>query len=345
MADPTLAELAARLAVIEAKLGIGPVATVPATPTGLKATTLADGRIQLDWNPDPNAQSWDVLDLLNLTQPVKETVTVPRSIRSAMTPGDKRSYAVRARNAAGVSLLSNPLVLPSSSTPAPPTTGAYPADVVGPNWYLTIPVVDPATGWAMMIRQPTLAQYVSKYFELDATGKAAVFRCWHGGATTSGSKNPRSELREMADGTGKTMAAWSTTSGRHRMVVEGQVNRLTKVRPHVVIGQIHSATDDVTVFRVEGSNLWITNGNDPHGYLLDASFSLGARYQIGFDVSGGEVSFLYNQKLVPYTVKAATEGNYFKAGAYLQSNPTSAPGESTSELAEVVVYSVAVTHT
>ena len=71
---------------------------------------------------------------------------------------------------------------------------------------------------------------------------------------------------------------------------------------------------------------------------------MGDQYTIGFDVSGGVVSYLYNGQLVPYTLKAATVGNYFKAGCYLQSNPTSAPGESTTEYAEVVIYSVVVTH-
>jgi hypothetical protein len=195
----------------------------------------------------------------------------------------------------------------------------------------------------MEIEQPTLATYDSKYFLLTDDHTGAVFRVWHGGATTSGSKNPRSELREQTLD-GLAHAAWSCVSGRHRLVVEGQVNRLTKVRPHLVIGQIHSATDDVTVFRVEADKLWITNGDNPHGYLLDPAFATGKRYKIGFDVSGGVVSFLYNDKVVPYTVNSSSTSNYFKCGAYLQSNPTSAPSESTDEFAEVVITSVAVTH-
>jgi hypothetical protein len=231
--------------------------------------------------------------------------------------------------------------------PPKPETANFPADIFGKNWYLTIPVKDPGDGWAQEIEQPTLSQYSSRYCELTPAGTepvGAVLRVWHGGATTSGSKNPRTELREQVkDGLGH--ASWSSTSGRHRMVVAGRVNRLTKVRPHLVIGQIHSATDDVTVFRVEGNKLWITKGDEPHGYLLDPNFQLGRRYEIGFDVSGGVVSYIYNGQLVPYTLKAATKGNYFKAGAYLQSNPTSAPGESTEEYAEVVIYSAVVTHT
>jgi hypothetical protein len=354
MPDLTLPELAARVAVIEQRLGITPVPTptpdgqAPAAPTGLRVTMQADKRPRLDWDP-PNAAdkvtSTQILDLLNKDNPVQATVTGTSSIRSAIKSGVQRRYALQHVNAAGVSPLSAAVDLPAAAPKPDPKPGTvnYPADLVGKNWYLTIPVKDPVDGWAMEIEQPTLATYDSKYFLLTDDHTGAVFRVWHGGATTSGSKNPRSELREQTLD-GLEHASWSSTAGRHRMVVAGQVNRLTKVRPHVVIAQIHDAADDVTVFRVEGDKLWITAGDSPHGYLLDANFMLGKRYEIGFDVSGGVVSYVYNGRLVPYTLKAGTVGNYFKAGAYLQSNPTSAPSESTDEFAEVVIYSVAVTH-
>jgi hypothetical protein len=346
VADPTIAELAARVSAIEAKLGMSkPGPTLPAAPTGLRFTTLADGRVQLDWDLASGVASWDVLDLLDTANPVKDTVTVPHSIRSPLKAGTRRSYAVRARNAAGISSLSVPVDLPAIAPPPgpPPGPGAkYPIDLFGKNWYLTTPVPR-ADGLATEIHQPELATYTSKYFELTDDGTAAVFRAWHGGATTKGSKNTRSELREET-GDGAGHAAWSSNSGRHRMVVKGRVNRLTKVRPHVVIAQIHDAADDVTVFRVEGSNLWVTAGDNPHGYLLDANFALGRDYEIGFDVSDGVVSYLYSGRVVPWTLTAKTEGNYFKTGNYLQSNPTNAPGESTSEYSEVLIYSAVVTH-
>jgi hypothetical protein len=144
MADSPLGELAARVAVIEARLGItpAPVPTpapapgplVPAAPTGLRAATLADRRIQLDWDPAPGV-TWEVLDLLNAGAPVKETVSTPRSIRSAMGAGNKRRYAVRARNAAGTSPLSAavdlPAAVPNPPPPDPkPRTVNYPYDII-----------------------------------------------------------------------------------------------------------------------------------------------------------------------------------------------------------------------
>lgn len=351
MPDPTLSELAARVAAIEAHLGMSqPTPPTPqpkpAPPTGLRATTLADKRIQLDWDPAPGVDRWDVLDLANLAQPLKDTVTKPQSIRTPLKAGDRRSYAVQAYNGAGASALSDVLYLPAVPPPTPvpePGQRHFPAEIFGPDWSLTVPVADPKTGNAQEIKQPTLAQYVSKFCELNDAGNGVVFRCWHGGATTSGSKNPRSELRGYTGG-GKTKEAWPSTSGRHRMVVEGQVNRLTKVKPHVVIAQIHDANDDVTVFRVEGDQLWVTDGDNTHGYLVDGSFALRSEYSLGFDVSGGVVSFLYNDALVPFTLTRNFTGAYFKAGNYLQSNPSTAPTESNAEYAEVVIYSVSKVH-
>lgn len=349
MPDPTLGELAARVAAIEAKLGMSPkpALQLPPAPTGFRITILADGSPRLDWDaPDPvyAVTSTDIIDALNMDKPVQATVTGTSAVRSPVKPGTRRRYVLRHRNAAGISLLSAAVDVPAvTPVPDPPPTSAkYPIDLFGKNWYLTTPIprVD---GLATEIHQPDLATYTSKYFELTPDGKAAVFRAWHGGATTKGSKNTRSELREEIQD-GAAHAAWSSNSGRHRLVVHGRVNRLTKVRPHCVIAQIHDAADDVTVFRVEGTNLWITAGDNPHGYLLDGNFALGRDYEIGFDVSNGVISYLYSGRVVPYTLSAKTEGNYFKAGCYCQSNPTNAPSESTDEYAEVVIYSATVTH-
>lgn len=229
------------------------------------------------------------------------------------------------------------------STPIPPPVDPplgvlFPADLFGKSWKLTLPI-----NGAQEIKQPGLATYTSKFCELTQARDGAVFRAWHGGDTTSGSKNPRSELREMGPD-GKSEASWSSTKGHHQMVVTGEVNRLTKVKPDVVIAQIHDDADDVTVFRVEGTKLWITAGDTTHGYLLDSNFTLGTRYSVGFDVSGGVVSYTYNGVPVPYTLKTKVTGCYFKVGAYLQSNPATAPTESTNEYTEVVLRSVAVTH-
>ena len=220
-------------------------------------------------------------------------------------------------------------------TPPAPTG---PTSVDLSRWKLTIPEV--RDGKVVEIKPPALATYTDRYFaRVDG---ALRFRCWHGGATTSGSSNPRSELRELnADG---TLAKWSTRKGRHELTVRGQVNRLTKVRPHVVLAQLHGGDDDVTTFRLEGQKLWITRGDDTHAHLVTDDFRLGQPYELRILAVDGEISYAYQGREVAYRLDADDDSVYAKAGAYLQSNPKTAPGESTDEYAEVLIYGAQVTH-
>jgi poly(beta-D-mannuronate) lyase len=111
-----------------------------------------------------------------------------------------------------------------------------------------------------------------------------------------------------------------------------------------VLHQIHGAADDVTVWRLEGDKLYITDGDNAHGYLVDDAYQLGTRYELITSVQDGTISYRYNGRDLPYTLRSTDAGCYFKAGCYLQSNPASAKGESTSEYAETVIYNVTVTH-
>lgn len=232
------------------------------------------------------------------------------------------------------------------ATPAepswPPTNGYLPSDVLNlSNWYLTLPTSEKAN--PDTVKQPALASYSSKYFHINDARDAVVFHVNHGGATTSGSSNPRSELREMING-GKEMASWSSTSGRHAMTIRQRVTHLTDVKPHVVVGQIHDSQNDVSVFRLEGSKLWVTDGNNTHGYLLTDGYKLGTDFTVGFVVSGGVVQYQYNGQFVNYRQSKKFTGAYFKAGNYLQSNPKTAPTESTNAYAKVEILDLKVSH-
>ena len=128
------------------------------------------------------------------------------------------------------------------------------------------------------------------------------------------------------------------------MEFTGQVNRLTKVKPHLVIGQVHDDADDVVVWRVEGAKLWLTRGDDPHGFLVDSAFQLGKPYTCRYEIVDGNYNFYYNgHHISDYTLRS-TAKSYFKVGNYQQSNPKTAPAQTTDEYAEVIVRSVTVTH-
>lgn len=222
-------------------------------------------------------------------------------------------------------------------------TLTYPADFAGPHFQkLTLPYDGPDAGrYADEIVRPRLDTYSSTYARL-ASDKTLLHTVYHGGATTSGSGNPRSEWRETnLDG---SLARWDGRRGVHKMYLPGlSINRLTPVRPIAVLAQIHNADNDVTVLRAEGVkkdgeltddiNLWLTKGNTSHAKHV-AKIVRTQRFSFGFHVHDGVIAFHYNGVYVPKFLVPASGDSYFKWGLYLQSNPDTAPAESTNSWAQ-----------
>jgi hypothetical protein len=232
-------------------------------------------------------------------------------------------------------------------------------------WKITLPINN-----AQEIYTPALYTLnLDPWYKLvkDKDGYAVQFRANHGGATTSGSKNPRSEYREMEENhhfkNSSGAAAWSNTDGKtHTMWIKQKVTHLTSAKPHVVVGQVHGAGDDVTVFRLEGlqggvagnegtlgvldtiGKLWITKGNDTHGFLVDGNYKIGTMFTVKFIAHDGTIEYEYNGEKVPYEHKEALTGCYFKLGNYTQSNSGTAPNETDNAYAETYVYDYYVSH-
>lgn len=217
----------------------------------------------------------------------------------------------------------------------------YPADVLDlTEWKLTLPVG--TQGSPTEIRQPALRTFVmNPYFYLDSTGTGVVFQAHAGGVTTSNSGYPRSELREMTS-MGMQNAAWSTTSGTHTMTITQTITHLPVVKPHVVAGQIHDASDDVVMIRLEGTNLFVEGGGDELG-ALNANYALGTRFTVRLVAGGGRIKVYYEDLVTPKVDIASDSSDcYFKAGAYTQSNPTQ--GDDASAYGQVVIHALSVTH-
>jgi hypothetical protein len=181
----------------------------------------------------------------------------------------------------------------------------------------------------------------SQYFTSTPECEGVVFRAPVNGVTTSGSKNPRSELREMGGG-GDGKAGWSSGSGTHWMAITQAFTKLPEGKPELVGGQIHDANDDVSVFRLEGTKLWITNGDNPHGQLVTDDYQLGTVFQAAFLVKDNTVGAYYNGRLVA-EIPISFSGGYFKAGAYTQANCSNAPCKSEN-YGEVVIYDLEFGH-
>ena len=208
------------------------------------------------------------------------------------------------------------------------------------NWKLTLPVDTSHAGSPDEIRQPELASFQdSNYFYVNGARDGVVFTAHCGGATTSGSGYPRSELREMTSG-GSANASWSTTSGTHTMEIRQAITHLPVAKPHVVTGQIHDASDDVIVFRLEGSTLFVDE-NGERGPVLTSNYQLGTVFTTKFVARNGGVEIYYNGQYI-YTYSVSTSGCYFKAGCYTQSNTER--GDSASAYGQVVIYNLTITH-
>jgi hypothetical protein len=246
------------------------------------------------------------------------------------------------------------------ATPAPEIMMRYPSQVFDfSRWKITLPI-----DGAQEYFNPFLYTYsIDPWFKLveDKDGYAVQFRANHGAASTRGSKNPRSEFREMfqnyAERDSDSAAAWNNTDGKtHTMWIKQKVTHLTSVKPEVVIGQIHDDGDDVVVFRMEGhergtvgvvnthANLWLTNGDDTHAYLVDGNYEIGKLFTVKVISHDRVTKFEYNEQPVPYVHIGEISGCFFKVGTYTQSNDTTAPTESLEAYAEIYVYDCKVTH-
>ncbi len=250
--------------------------------------------------------------------------------------------------------------LPVRAAADPANTIVYPMNVIASQgWYITLPTKNQATPDTVKVGgSPDLMTYADEWFRLNATKDGVVFKVRTDGATTANSPNPRSELREMSSD-GKTQAAWSSTAGTHAMEIEQTVNVLPiGNKPVVVVGQIHDANDDVSVFRLEGNtngdrnlgSLWITDGDSAHGYLITTAYRLGTKFRVGFNVSGGQITYTYNgQPVAGYAQSKRFSGAYFKAGSYNQSGGNctklpSGPDAGKCDYAEVTIYTLQVCH-
>jgi hypothetical protein len=232
------------------------------------------------------------------------------------------------------------LVAVTTAGTAMPSTRTVPGQVLDlTNWKLTLPTggdEEPTE-----IKQPSLATYSNNpYFVVN--GNSVQFRAAVNGVTTGGSSYPRSELREMT-GNGTANASWSSGSGTHTLVVKEAFTKLPAEKPQMVGAQIHDSDDDVAVFRLEGSKLYITDGDEPHHKLVTSSYQLGTAFEAKFVVSDDEVRAYYNGVLQT-TLSKSFDGAYFKAGAYPQANCDKSSPCSDSNYGEVRIYRLKVQH-
>ncbi|PRX98081.1 F5/8 type C domain-containing protein [Allonocardiopsis opalescens] len=227
---------------------------------------------------------------------------------------------------------------PAAQAPAAAQECEYPADVLDlDSWKIQLPIGEEES--PDEVEQPELASYaVDPWFTVAENCEGVRFRAAVDGVTTSGSNYPRSELREMD---GDDEASWAADEGRHVMTIDQTVTRLPNDRPHLVVGQIHGGDDDVSVFRIEGSNLYVTDGDDSNHQLVTDDFRLNTRFQVRFVVEDGTIHAYYNGEEVA-TLDADFTTGYFKAGAYTQANCGNSDPCDEDNYGEVIIHDVTI---
>lgn len=222
----------------------------------------------------------------------------------------------------------------------------FPSEVLDlTNWKLNTPIDTQTPGKVDAYEQPELNKFSDpEWFHLNKNKDGVVFKANAGGVTTTGSGYPRTELREMT-GKGTINASWSSSSGVHTMFIEEAVTHLPDVKPHIVVGQIHNADDDIIVFRLEKNKLFI-DLNGRMGPVLDDNYTLGKHFAVMFKVHDNQVDCYYNGDLM-YAYHTIFSGAYFKAGAYVQSSckgKKKVSGESCNAYGEMEIYKLWVKH-
>lgn len=130
-----------------------------------------------------------------------------------------------------------------ATTPGGITPIAYPADLMGQFWKVTLPTTPVSE-----VLQSDFKTFSSpSSFYLTAAKDGVVFSARCNAGTTSNSSNPRSELREMTGSPNYTTeAAWTALTGssvKHTMIYTASVDELPVKKPEVVVGQIHAKDD------------------------------------------------------------------------------------------------------
>ena len=205
------------------------------------------------------------------------------------------------------------------------------------NWKLTLDVEDPENrAKPLEISPPLLSKYQHPHFV--KTEASITFKAECGGKTTSGSKYPRSELREL---TGDKLANWQMNQGSHEMIWTCAVTHLPVAKPQVVVGQIHDGEDDVIEIRHTKDYVEVIHDDQNYGKLIKG-YRLGDVYTASINVRKGVISVFSGKTTILISTAKNAKNCYFKMGCYTQSNVSK--GDSANAYGEVKLYALRVTH-
>lgn len=211
------------------------------------------------------------------------------------------------------------------------------------NWKLTLPVDSSGTTKGTAVDILKLTGYENSNFFYDAPDGAMVLRANYDGATTSGSKYARTELREM---NGSSRAEWNLSTGG-TMSATLKIDELPKYKDDTpgrfVIGQIHGADNElVRLYYDNGKTYFVNDLAGPFNKETTFTFSnakgeepnisLGEKFSYVIDAKGSTLHVKIFADGQEYSSKSTinaiwqTDSLYFKAGVYLGINEFNGTG-------------------
>lgn len=188
----------------------------------------------------------------------------------------------------------------------------------------------------------------NRYFKM--VGNYAQFMAPVQGATTSGSRNPRSELREMHTNLVSNMG-WNTHAVTRSLNLKGRIVEVPS-SGRLVFGQIHDGRNDVALLefrRTKGNKGQLYLVLNRKKYYLTHNYTMGHNFAVKLLVRNKRLIVQYNYKTirmyfhphtkkwvyslpVPYRTRA-----YFKAGCYIQGTNSKSRGKGRVQLSAIAI--------
>jgi poly(beta-D-mannuronate) lyase len=175
------------------------------------------------------------------------------------------------------------------------------------NWKLTLPLGN--KGFPIEVKED-IHEVTNDCFYFTADGYVMIAPC--DGITTKNSSYPRCELREMTE--------WVLGEGVHTLEVSMKIMSTPKVKPQIVIAQIHDKNEDILMIRAtKGKSIDLVWKGKHLADLID-SWKFGYTYNIKVYCKDKKIDVSINEKVFTKEFKKVKKGCYFKAGVYTQSN-------------------------
>jgi len=220
-------------------------------------------------------------------------------------------------------------------------------------WKLTLPISGSSSN-ALEIKN--LVGYEQAQYFYDAPDGSMVFRADTTGATTSGSRYPRSELREMA---GSELAWWTLADGgtmSGTLKIDAVPVKTGGIEGRLIFAQIHGTSEELLRMYWENDTVYFIN-DQAGSSNKETTFSFANADGEAPKIAKGEVfSYLIDVQGDTMSVQIFADGQtytsvsklnsvwqsdefYFKAGVYLGVNASSGTGSG-----QVSYYGLDLSH-